>query len=121
MHPLKLPLHVLDAVERRWAAKLQAEASSWKDGRMQRDPSRSRPERKLEPVKPLRGGRHGIAMIQTSDQMRCPKCGKPMVPALVPSGKGERAPRCFDCDGPDPLKSHEAEGWVKSPLRPPTE
>lgn len=54
MHPMNLPLHVLDAVERRWAAKLQAEVSSWKDGRMQRDPSHRTPERKLEPVKARR-------------------------------------------------------------------
>lgn len=60
-------------------------------------------------------------MTETRGQMHCPKCGKPMALALVPGGKGERAPRCFNCDGPDPLKSDEAEGWVKSPLRPPTE
>ncbi len=60
-------------------------------------------------------------MTQTSGQKRCPKCGKPMVLALVPGGKGERMPQCLDCDGPDPLKSDEAEGWVKSPLRPPAQ
>ncbi|MGE5158637.1 MAG: hypothetical protein ACM3OF_10885 [Gemmatimonas sp.] len=54
MHEVKLPLHVLDAVERRWAAKLQAEASSWKDGRRQHARSPSRRERKLEGVKPRR-------------------------------------------------------------------
>ncbi|MGE5158636.1 MAG: hypothetical protein ACM3OF_10880 [Gemmatimonas sp.] len=60
-------------------------------------------------------------MTKTCAQMRCPKCGKPMVMALVPGGNGERAPQCFDCEGPDPMKSDEAEGWVKSPLRRPTE
>jgi hypothetical protein len=54
MHPMNLPLHVLDAVERRWAAKLQAEVSSWKDDRMQRAPSHRTPERKLEPLRPRR-------------------------------------------------------------------
>lgn len=57
MDPMNLPLHVLDAVERRWAAKLQAEPSSWKDGRMQRAPSHRTPERKLEPLKPRKSRR----------------------------------------------------------------
>ncbi len=52
MQSMKLPLHVLDALERRWAAKLQAEASSWKD--VQRGPSHRKPEQKLEPLKPRR-------------------------------------------------------------------
>ena len=50
---------------------------------------------------------------------RCPKCNKPMTLALPPGGKGTRELRCLDCDGPDPLKSQEAERWANSPLKPP--
>jgi hypothetical protein len=42
-----------------------------------------------------------------------------MTMALPPGGMGPRAWRCLDCEGADPLKSKEAEGWANSPLKPP--
>jgi hypothetical protein len=64
MHPMNLPLHVLDAVERRWAAKLQAEVSSWKDRRMQRTPTRRAQDGKLELAKPGRPPATGTAVTR---------------------------------------------------------
>ncbi|WP_157450020.1 hypothetical protein [Bradyrhizobium sp. ARR65] len=54
MYETKLPLHVLDAVERRWAAKLQQEVSAWKDSRVRGGPVRRPPDKKLERVRPQR-------------------------------------------------------------------
>ncbi|WP_291690190.1 hypothetical protein [Bradyrhizobium sp.] len=56
--------------------------------------------------------------MSASPHKLCPKCRKPMSFALPPGGKGTRAMRCMDCDGPDPLKSGDA-GWVNSSLKPP--
>ena len=36
--------------------------------------------------------------------------------ALPPGGKGKRTLQCYDCDGPDPLKTDKATGWLKSEL-----
>jgi len=49
----------------------------------------------------------------------CPNCGAHLILALPPGGKGLRAFQCFDCDGPDPLKTDQAAGWLKSELQPP--
>jgi hypothetical protein len=49
----------------------------------------------------------------------CPNCGADLFLALPPDGKGQRKPQCFDCDGPDPLKTEQATGWLKSELQPP--
>ena len=49
----------------------------------------------------------------------CPNCGAHLILALPPGGKGLRAFQCFDCDRPDPLKTDQATGWLKSELQPP--
>jgi len=33
-------------------------------------------------------------------------------------GAGKRAFQCFDCDGPDPIKTDKVTGWLKGELRP---
>jgi hypothetical protein len=38
---------------------------------------------------------------------------------LPPGGKGKRTFQCFESDGPDPLKTENATGWLKGELRPP--
>jgi tRNA(Ile2) C34 agmatinyltransferase TiaS len=50
----------------------------------------------------------------------CPDCGKSMMLALPPGGKGKRLYQCFECDRPDPLKTNQVYGWMKGSLRPPT-
>jgi len=49
----------------------------------------------------------------------CPNCGADLFLALPPDGKGQRKPQCFGCDGPDPLKTEQATGWLKSELQAP--
>jgi hypothetical protein len=39
---MKLPNHIIDNVERRWAAKLQQEVDIWREGKHLRHPVRSR-------------------------------------------------------------------------------
>lgn len=48
----------------------------------------------------------------------CPKCGREMELALPPGGKGKRSYQCFNCDRPDPLKDHTADGFLRG-LKPP--
>jgi hypothetical protein len=63
---------------------------------------------------------HGLMRTEQRGIKLCPKCGRPLALMLPPGGEGERKPQCFHCDGPDPLKSREVEGWIKSPtLKPP--
>jgi hypothetical protein len=40
--------------------------------------------------------------------------------AAPPDGIAPAIWQCLGCDDPDPLKSERVEGWIKSPLRPPT-
>ena len=47
------------------------------------------------------------------------RCGGFLILALPPGGKGQRTFQCFDCDGPDPLKTEMVTGWLKSELQPP--
>jgi hypothetical protein len=49
----------------------------------------------------------------------CLHCGEFLILALPPSGKGQRTFQCLDCDGPDPLKTEWATGWLKGELHPP--
>jgi hypothetical protein len=49
----------------------------------------------------------------------CAECGEYLVLVLPPGGKGPRTFQCLDCEGPDPLKSNLAKGWLKSELQPP--
>jgi hypothetical protein len=49
----------------------------------------------------------------------CPHCGGFLILALPPGGKGQRTFQCFECDGPDPLKTQKATGWLKGELQPP--
>ena len=49
----------------------------------------------------------------------CPSCGADLFLALPPGGKGQRTMQCFECDGPDPLKTDKTTGWLKGELRPP--
>jgi len=62
---------------------------------------------------------HNFAIMGPAKRPTCPECGAPLVLALPPDGEGKRTFWCLDCDGPDPLKTHEAMGWLKSELRPP--
>jgi hypothetical protein len=49
----------------------------------------------------------------------CPKCGREMEMALPPNGgKGQRFNQCFSCDRPDPIKSGNAQAWLKGELAP---
>ncbi len=60
--------------------------------------------------------------MPTSTRTPCPKCKKPMILVLPPSGNGGGpAMQCIECDGPDPLQSPDVYGWMKGALRPPTE
>jgi hypothetical protein len=43
-----------------------------------------------------------------AERPTCPKCGAYLILALPPGGKGQRTFQCFDCDGPDPLKTERA-------------
>jgi hypothetical protein len=54
-----------------------------------------------------------------ADRPICPKCQSPMTLALPHGGKGRRALRCLECDGPDPLKSDNIAGWLKGELGSP--
>ena len=54
-----------------------------------------------------------------AERPTCPACGAYLILALPPGGKGKRTLQCFDCDGPDPLKTDTAKGWLKSELQPP--
>jgi hypothetical protein len=51
-----------------------------------------------------------------AERPMCPGCGAYLTLALPPRGKGKRT---FDCDGPDPLTTEKATGWLKGELRPP--
>jgi hypothetical protein len=42
-----------------------------------------------------------------------------LILALPPGGKGQRKFQCFECERPDPMKTDEATGWLKSELQPP--
>jgi hypothetical protein len=55
-----------------------------------------------------------------AERPTCPKCGAILSYALPLGGKGQRTLQCFDCgDGPDPLKTEKAMGWLKGELQPP--
>ena len=54
-----------------------------------------------------------------AERPTCPHCGELLILALPPGGKGQRTFQCFDCDGPDPLKTERVTGWLKSELQPP--
>jgi hypothetical protein len=54
-----------------------------------------------------------------AERPKCPDCGAFLILALPPGGKGKRTMQCLDCDRPDPLKTEQAKGWLKSELQPP--
>ena len=62
--------------------------------------------------------RHTEAMGQT-ERLTCSKCGAHLILALPARGKGSRTFQCFVCDGPDPMKTDKATGWLKGELHPP--
>jgi hypothetical protein len=53
-----------------------------------------------------------------AERPTCPDCGQFLILALPPGGKGKRIFQCFDCDGPDPLKTEKATGWLKGEQHP---
>jgi hypothetical protein len=53
-----------------------------------------------------------------AERPTCPDCGQFLILALPPGGKGKRTFQCFDCDGPDPLKTEKATGWLKGEQHP---
>jgi hypothetical protein len=55
-----------------------------------------------------------------AERPKCPGCGAYLILALPSGGKGKRTFQCFECDGPDPLKTDKVTGWLKSgELQPP--
>ena len=54
-----------------------------------------------------------------AERPTCPECGAYLVLALPTGGKGKRTFQCLDCEGPDPLKSDLANGWLEGELQPP--
>ena len=60
-----------------------------------------------------------FSIMGQAERPKCPACGAYLTLALPPGGKGKRTFQCFDCDGPDPLKTDKATGWLKSELQPP--
>jgi hypothetical protein len=54
-----------------------------------------------------------------AERPTCPHCGEFLILALPPGGKGPRTFQCFECDGPDPLKTGNVMGWLKGELHPP--
>jgi hypothetical protein len=61
----------------------------------------------------------GTYRMGQAQRPTCPHCGAFLILALPPSGKGQQTFQCFDCDGPDPLKTDKATGWLKGELQPP--
>jgi hypothetical protein len=59
-------------------------------------------------------------MGQLLEKRDCPKCGRVMVMALPPGGKGLRKLLCTECDRPDPFEDERTAGWLHGELRPPT-
>jgi hypothetical protein len=53
-----------------------------------------------------------------AERPTCPGCGAFLILALPPGGKGQRTFQCLDCDGPDPLKTEKARGWLKGEHSP---
>ena len=49
-----------------------------------------------------------------AERPTCSHCGAQLILALPPGGKGPRTLQCFECDGPDPLKTDKATGWLKA-------
>ena len=39
-----------------------------------------------------------------------------LILAFPPGGKGQGKLQCFECEKPDPMKTDEATGWLKSEL-----
>ena len=62
--------------------------------------------------------RRQIYAMGQAERLTCPHCGAYLTLALPPGGKGKRTFQCFDCDGPDPLKSDKVNGWLKGELAP---
>src|SRR5947199_10033141 len=54
-----------------------------------------------------------------AERPTCPGCGAFLVLALPPGGNGPRTFQGWDCDRPDPLKTDNVTGWLKSELQPP--
>jgi hypothetical protein len=55
-------------------------------------------------------------MGQLLQKKDCPTCGKPMVMALPPGGKGPRVLQCIECDA---LQDEKMRAWIKGGLQPP--
>ena len=66
-----------------------------------------------------RFGQRQNGFMGQAERPTCPNCGAHLILALPPDGNGQRRFQCFDCDGPDPLKTERAAGWLKSELQPP--
>jgi hypothetical protein len=61
-----------------------------------------------------------ISVMGQAERPKYPGCGAYLILALPPGGKGKRAFRWFECDGPDPLKTDRITGWLNSEeLQPP--
>jgi hypothetical protein len=54
-----------------------------------------------------------------AERPTCPGCGAFLILALPSGGKGQRKFQCFECDGPDSLKTDQARGWLNGELQPP--
>ncbi len=49
----------------------------------------------------------------------CPNCGAFLNPSTASRRRGTAHVQCFECDGPDPLKTEMVTGWLKGELQPP--
>ena len=63
--------------------------------------------------------RRKLIVMGQAKRPTCPHCGEFLILALPPGGKGQRTFQCFECDGPDPLKTEMVTGWLKGELQPP--
>ena len=53
--------------------------------------------------------------METNGLVKCPRCGK-RLKHLLSKALPNREYQCLDCDGTDPLKTEEVQGWLKSEL-----
>lgn len=64
--------------------------------------------------------RHYSVKMGQAKRPTCPNCGAYLILALPPGGDGPRTFQCFECGGPDLVKTEKvAMGWLKGELRPP--
>jgi len=71
------------------------------------------------PSRQLKATDFKISAMGQARQPTCPDCGAYLSLALPLGGKGPRTFQCLDCEGPDPIKSPQATGWLAGELGKP--